>query len=105
MSLDLDARARLAAADTAAALELWGRATRRYAVLSAPWDLVASLWPLRLDQARAAVARGDTAAAAAACDSFDALVGYVDQVALSERERVCRPRRPGESRPQGPVTR
>ena len=105
LSLDLDARARLAAADTAAALELWGRATHRYAVLSAPWDLVASLWPLRLDQARVAVARGDTAAAAAACDSFDALVGYVDQVALSERERVCRPRRQGESRPQGPVTR
>src|SRR5213076_3525002 len=51
LSLDLDARARLGAADTTGALALWDRATRRYAVLSAPFDLVASLWPLRLEQA------------------------------------------------------
>src|SRR5437773_824155 len=95
LSLDLEARASLAASDTAGALERWDRATRRYAVLSAPFDLVASLWPLRLDQARVAAARGDTAAARRACDSFDALVGYVDQVALPLLERACRPRRLG----------
>ncbi len=94
LSLDLDARARLGAADTTGALALWDRATRRYAVLSAPFDLVASLWPLRLEQARLATARGDTAAARRACDSFDALVGYVDQVALPQIERACRPHQP-----------
>ena len=94
LSLDLDARARLGAADTTGALALWDRATRRYAVLSAPFDLVASLWPLRLEQARVATARGDTAAARRACDSFDALVGYVDQVALPQIERACRPHEP-----------
>src|SRR5439155_461019 len=60
LSLDLEARASLATSDTAGALERWDRATRRYAVLSAPFDLVASLWPLRLDHARVAAARGDT---------------------------------------------
>src|SRR5438445_8428 len=90
LSLDLEARASLAASDTAGALERWDRATRRYPVLSAPFDLVASLWPLRLDHARVAAARGDTAAARRACDSFDALVGYVDQVALPQLERACR---------------
>ncbi|HYT72790.1 MAG TPA: protein kinase [Gemmatimonadales bacterium] len=92
LSLDLDARARRAAADTAGALALWDRATRRYAVLSAPFDLLASLWPVRLELARVAAARGDTAAARRACDSFDALVGYVDQAALPQRETICRGR-------------
>ena len=90
LSLDLEARASLATSDTAGALERWDRATRRYAVLSAPFDLVASLWPLRLDHARVAAARGDTAGARRACESFDALVGYVDQVALPQLERACR---------------
>ena len=90
LSLDLEARASLAASDTVGALERWDRATRRYAVLSAPFDLVASLWPLRLDHARVAAARGDTAGARRACESFDALVGYVDQVALPQLERACR---------------
>src|SRR5207253_591250 len=76
--------------DWRGALERWDRATRRYAVLSAPFDLVASLWPLRLDHARVAAARGDTAGARRACESFDALVGYVDQVALPQLERACR---------------
>jgi TolB-like protein len=93
LSLDLDARARLAAADTAGALELWDRATRRYAVLSAPFDLLGSLWPLRLDLARVATARGDSTRARAACGSFDALAGYVDQVALARVAAACR--RPG----------
>src|SRR5205814_1276569 len=90
LSLDLEARASLAASDTAGALERWDRATRRYAVLSAPFDLVASLWPLRLDHARVAAARGDTAAPRGACDRFDPRVGCVDQVALPLLERACR---------------
>jgi len=89
LSLDLEARATLAAADTTGALERWDRATRRYAVLSVPFDLVASLWPVRLELARVAVAHGDTAAARAACESFDALVGYVDQVAVRQIARLC----------------
>ena len=89
LSLDLEARATLAAADTTGALERWDRATRRYAVLSVPFDLVASLWPVRLELARVAVAHRDTAAARAACESFDALVGYVDQVAVRQIAPLC----------------
>ena len=33
---------------------LWDRATRRYAVLSVPLELVTSLWPLRLTVVRVA---------------------------------------------------
>src|SRR5205807_922786 len=39
--------------------------------------------------ARVGVARGDTAAARAACESFDALVGYVDQVAVRQVAPLC----------------
>jgi hypothetical protein len=59
-------------------------------VLSVPFDLLASLWPLRLDLARVATARGDSARARAACSSFDALAGYVDQVALARVAAACR---------------
>jgi len=56
------------------------------------FDPVASLWPLRLDVARVAAARHDSAAAARACESFDMLIGYADQVARPEIERLCRGR-------------
>jgi tetratricopeptide (TPR) repeat protein len=98
LALDLEARAALERRDTTRALELWDRATRRYAVLSVPLDLVASLWPLRLDLARVAVARPDSAAAARACGSFGTLIGYIDQVAQPEIERLCRPARPGSKK-------
>jgi hypothetical protein len=88
LSLDLAARDALAQHDTARALTLWDRATHRYAVLSVPLDLVASLWPLRLAVVRIA-ATTDTARAKAACGTFDALIGYVDQVAHPETERLC----------------
>jgi len=91
---DLQAQEALRRGDTTRALRLWDSATRRYAVLSAPLELVASLWPLRLDLARVAVARGDTADAARACGSFDPVIGYVDQVAQPEIERLCRTSRP-----------
>jgi len=90
LAADLQARDALARGDAGAALRLWDGATRRYAVLSAPLELVASLWPLRLDLARVAVARRDSATATRACESFDALMGYVDQVAQPQIERVCR---------------
>jgi len=81
--------------DSARALRLWDSATRRYAVLSAPLELLASLWPLRLDMARVAVARGDRAIAARACGSFESLIGYVDQIVQPEVTRLCRANRPG----------
>src|SRR5438552_15423065 len=86
----LQAHAALARGDSSAALQLWDGATRRYAVLSAPLELVASLWPLRLELVRVAVARGDSTAVARGCASFDALMGYADQVAQPQVEELCR---------------
>jgi tetratricopeptide (TPR) repeat protein len=90
LAADLQARAALARGDSALALRTWDQATRRYEVLSVPFDLVASLWPLRLDIARVAVARRDSAAATRACRSFESLIGYVDQVAQPETDQLCR---------------
>src|SRR2546427_2415164 len=45
LAADLDARDALARRDTTRALALWDDATRRYAVLSVPLELVASLCP------------------------------------------------------------
>ena len=89
LSLDLAAREALARRDTAKALALWDRATHRYAALSVPLDLVASLWPVRLMVIRVATASPDSARAKATCATFNTLIGYVDQVALPEIERRC----------------
>jgi len=90
LAADLQAHAALARGDSGAALQLWAGATQHYAVLSVPLDLVASLWPLRLDMVRVAVARRDSAFVARGCASFDPLIGYTDQVAQPEVERLCR---------------
>ena len=92
LAVDLQARQALARGDSARALQLWTEATRHYAVLSVPFELVASLWPLRLDMVRVAVARGDHAAATAVCQSFETIFGYADQAAQPETERLCRNR-------------
>src|SRR5207248_7973226 len=89
LAADLQARAGLLRGDSAAALRLWSGATRRYAVLSVPFELVASLWPLRLDLVRVAVARRDSAVVDRACASFEGLMGYTDQVAQPEVARLC----------------
>src|SRR5437762_2633344 len=89
VAADLAARVALSRHDTTRALRLWDGATRRYAVLSVPLDLVASLWPLRLDLVRVAVAQRDSAVATRACRSFENLIGYVDQVAQPEVEHLC----------------
>ncbi len=89
--LDLEARAALAGGDTATALARWDAATRRYAVLAAPFDLIASLWPLRLELARVASAVADSSRAVRACRTFDSLIGYVDQVARREARQICAP--------------
>jgi tetratricopeptide (TPR) repeat protein len=89
LKLDLEARRALAAGDTVRALQLWRQATERYAVLRVPFGLVASLWWLRLDMARMAVAHGDTALARSTCDSFDSLIGYVDLVVRPESKALC----------------
>jgi len=94
LSLDLAAREALAQHDTARALSLWDRATHRYAVLSVPLDLVASLWPLRVAVVRVATATADSGRARAMCGTFNALIGYADQVALPETERLCARWRP-----------
>jgi len=92
LSADLQAHAALERGDSGAALRIWDGATRRYAVLSVPLELLASLWPIRLDAVRVAAARKGAAAAARACQSFDVLMGIVDQVAQPEVARLCRPR-------------
>lgn len=93
LTLDLEARRRLGAGNSAGALALWDSATTRYEVLSVPFGLVASLWPLRLEIARAAAQARDSLRARRACDTFTAPIGYVDQVALPEIERLCAPSR------------
>src|SRR5437763_2392129 len=90
LAADLQARAALARGDSGAALRLWSGATRRYAVLSVPLEVVASLWPLRLDLVRVGAARRDSAMVARGCASFEALMGYTDQVAQPEDGRLCR---------------
>jgi len=87
--LDLEARRLLAAGDTMGALQKWDEAMRRYAVLAAPFGLVASLWPLRRDLVRIAALRGDTTRVVRGCRSFDALVGFVDQIVKPEVDSVC----------------
>ena len=89
LKLDLEARSALASGDTARALQLWQQATERYAVLRAPFGLVASLWWLRLDLAEVAVAHGDSALGRRTCDSFGALIGYVDLVVRPESQALC----------------
>jgi serine/threonine protein kinase/tetratricopeptide (TPR) repeat protein len=91
LKLDLDARRALAAGDTVRALQLWQQATERYAVLRVPFGLVASLWWLRLDMARVAVAHGDTALARRTCDSFASLIGYVDMAVRAKSTTLCAP--------------
>lgn len=92
LRLDLEARRVLATGDSARALRLWQQATDRYAVLRVPFDLAASLWWLRRDLASVALAHRDTVLAARTCDSFASLIGYVDLVLRSEKERYCPPR-------------
>ncbi len=91
LARDLEGRSLLARGDTTAALARWDDATRRYAVIAAPFGLVASLWPTRRELVRIAAQRGDTARVVRGCRSFDALVGYVDQVVWPEMQRVCAP--------------
>jgi len=86
---DLQARRFLAAGDTAGALQKWDEAMRRYAVLAAPFGLVASLWPLRRDLVRIAALHKDTTRVDRGCRSFDALVGFVDQIVKPAVDSVC----------------
>jgi len=91
LKFDLDARRALASNDTARALLLWEQATQRYAVLRVPFDLAASLWWLRRDLARVALAHRDSALAARTCDSFASLNGYVDLLVQRQKDQFCPP--------------
>jgi len=91
LKLDLDARRALASGDTARALQHWQQATERYAVLRVPFDQVASLWWLRRDLARVALAHRDSALAARTCASFASLIGYVDLLVRAQRDQFCPP--------------
>jgi len=57
---------------------------RRYQIEEVPFGLVASLWPLELERARLAAARGDHVAVALITDRFRHAVGFMDQVARLE---------------------
>lgn len=94
LALDLQARTALRNADTATAVGRWNQATTRYAVLAAPLGLVASLWPLRRDLARYALALGDTVPAIRACQTLEANIGFVDQVVRNQTDSLCAPLRP-----------
>jgi serine/threonine protein kinase len=89
LKLDLQARRALAGGDTAQALQRWQQATERYAVMRVPFDLAASLWWLRRDLARAALAHRDSGVAARACDSFASLNGYVDLLVQRQKDQFC----------------
>ena len=91
LSLDLAAREAVAGHDTAKALALWDTATQRYSVLAVPLGLVNSLWPIRLEVVRVSLASGDMRRAEATCGTFDTLIGYADQAAWPEVERLCAP--------------
>ena len=91
LKLDLDARRALAGGDTTRALQLWQQATTRYAVLRVPFDLAASLWWLRRDLARVALAHHDSGLAARTCTSFTSLNGYVDLLVQRQRDQFCPP--------------
>ncbi len=81
---DLEARERLAAADTAGALATWRRATQRFSIEQVPFALVASLWPLRLSRIRLAAAGGRPREALDASASFLRIAAFVDQSAWPE---------------------
>jgi hypothetical protein len=91
LKLDLDARRALAGGDTARALALWEQATQRYAVLRVPFDHAASLWWLRRDLARVALAHRDSGVAARTCVSFTSLIGYVDLLVREQKDQFCPP--------------
>ena len=91
LKLDLEARRALAGGDTARALQLWQRATERYAVLRVPFDHAASLWWLRRDLARVALAHRDSTVSARTCLSFTSLIGYVDLLARAQKDQFCPP--------------
>jgi hypothetical protein len=78
--LDLQAHTALARGDTLGALERWRAATQRYGIGDVIFGLVGSLWPLRLDAARVASARGQSAEVHAAARHFRYMAGFVDQV-------------------------
>jgi len=80
LAKDLEAVRYLALGDTTAADSLWREATRFYSVDDLMFGLTASLWPLRLQQAATAAARGDTAAVLRTAATFQQMAGFVDQV-------------------------
>ena len=85
---DVDAREYLRQGDSARALSLWREATRHYAIDRVTFDLAASLWPLDLERARVAAARGDPDEVIAATRLFVTMTGFVDQIAWIEVWRL-----------------
>ena len=78
---DLAALDQLAAGDTARALATWSAATTRYSIEDVIFGLANSLWPLRLEQARVALAAGRLEDGLRAARTFERMGGFVDQVA------------------------
>jgi len=60
-------------------------------VLRVPFDLTASLWWLRRDLASVARAHHDTSLAVHTCESFFALIGYIDLLVRRDKDKFCPP--------------
>lgn len=78
---DLRALDHLARGDTARALDVWRQAMNRYSVDHTVFGVLGSHWPLRLESARVAAARGLHDGVLATTATFEHLVGFADQVA------------------------
>ena len=81
LHLDLQAHDAVARGAADSASTLWEDAKTRYRVTQVPFGLVASLWPIELAQAQAALAAGDYQAVIHSASHFRYMAGFVDQVA------------------------
>jgi serine/threonine-protein kinase len=78
---DLEALDRIDAADTTGAFARWAAAVRDVQAEEVPFGLVGSLWPLRVEWARLAAARGDAREVLAATVTLEESPGFMDQAA------------------------
>jgi hypothetical protein len=78
---DLGALALIAAGDTMGAFTRWKDAVQYLQVEEVPFGLVGSLWPLRVEWARVAAARGDPQEVLDATQTLEESPGFMDQAA------------------------
>ena len=78
---DLEALDLLSGGDSLGALDKWQGAQSRYDIAHLTFGLAHSLWPLRLDRARVALAVGRLEEARDVAGTFSRMAGFVDQAA------------------------